>query len=203
MLRILGKRLYATKQPLPLALSAKRAAPDPIPVSSPELWTLNGKVSEPIVDTPTKDTLLDHPLYTPPARPDVSIGPLRSPLVFPQWDQRLPSSASSKLPSPPAWSDVPFDDAATAPIGDYPRITPQWSQLRDPFAYWDSQARRNYGEVLYDHDNFTEIFSIGPEMHWWHPFLGTLKTVGSIGFVAGLIYLWSPESHLWFASFSL
>jgi hypothetical protein len=172
---------------------AKKAPADPILPSSAEMWN---PASSPQPDS--TDSFFQHPLYTPPASPDVGLGPLKAPLRWPKYDQRTPSAEASGLPSPPHWRQVPFDHAASAPIGTYPHVTPQWSQLKDPFGYWDQQGRRNYGEVLYDHENFTEVWSIGPEIHWWKPFVGTAKVFGTIGFMAFLVYLWDPSEHLWF-----
>jgi hypothetical protein len=181
--------------------STKRASPEPLPLSSSELWHQSLIPPKPLEPEHfTEKTFLQHPLYTPPAKADISV-PLVAPLKFPEWDQRIPSHQASGLPSPPTWNDIPFDNALEAPIGAYPRIKAQWAQLKDPFSYWDQQGKRNYGEVLYDHDNFTDILSIGPEMSWWKPFLGTLQTFGAIGLVSVLIYLWDPKAHLWFVRF--
>lgn len=132
-------------------------------------------------------------------KPQTGIGPLLPPLKWPEYDQKTPSMEESGLPSPPNWHDKGFDDAETAPIGDYPRIRSQFAQLRDPFKYWDQQGRRDYGEILYDHDQYTDMWSIGPEVHWWEPFKHSVKLLGVIAAMGACVHWWDPEKHLWFA----
>lgn len=66
---------------------------------------------------------------------------------------------------------IEFDDQTIAPTGDYPRDIPlQWTQLKDPFKYWDQQGRRNFGEIIHDHDHFTDWLGPGPVVDWKKPF---------------------------------
>ena len=181
-----------------------RDTPEPLPKAAPELWTaLNHPHYQPssTQEEEYDKELFSHPMYSPEASPDVSLGPLQRPLHFPEWDQRVPSMQASGLASPPTWTDIPYDSPATrdSPIGPYPRLERQWTALRDPFKYWDQQGRRSYGEVLYDHDNFSDQWSPGPVEHYGGALLGTAKTFGLIGFLSFLVYLWDPESKLWFA----
>lgn len=179
--------------------SGLRAPPDAYEPSAAELWSGISGVNPPPSFNETRDDYLQHSLYTPAAKPYTGIGPLKFPLKYPEFDQKSLSSQASGLPSPGAWRFVPFDDAKSAPIGDYPAVVPQWAQLKDPHTYWDKQGRRNYGDILYDHDNFTDYLSIGPEIHWWTPFQGFLRTCGLIALGSVLVILWNPKSHLWFA----
>ena len=179
--------------------SGLRAPPDPYEPAAAELWSGITGVNPPPSLEETKNDYLQHPLYTPPAKPYTGIGPLKFPLKFPEFDQKILSAQASGLPSPGAWSYVPFDDPKSAPIGDYPAVVPQFTQLKNPSTYWDQQGRRNYGDVLYDHDNFTDYISIGPEIHWKTPLIGLLRAFGLIGLGSGLVVLWNPKSHLWFA----
>ncbi|KND03546.1 uncharacterized protein SPPG_01023 [Spizellomyces punctatus DAOM BR117] len=175
-----------------------KAAPEPLRGVAAELWT-DQQVPQTLKPDSDPNALLQHPLYTPPMKPQTGIGPLIAPLKWPEYDQKMPSSEESGLPSPPNWHDRGFDDPVSAPIGDYPRIRPQFAQLRDPFKYWDQQGRREYGEVLYDHDNFTDMWSIGPEVHWWVPFKHCAKLLGIVALMGACVHWWDPEKHLWFA----
>ncbi|KAJ3177977.1 NADH dehydrogenase 1 beta subcomplex subunit 8 ndufb8 [Gaertneriomyces sp. JEL0708] len=150
------------------------------------------------VEKNPSDALLSHPLYTPPAPTETGIGILQPPLKFPEYDQSVPSTQSSGLPSPPTWHDKGFD-SAEAPIGDYPRLPLQWAQLKDPFKYWDQQGRRNYGDIVYDHDNFADQWSIGNEQHWWLPLKHTMQLMGVIAFMGFCVHWFDPSQHLWFA----
>jgi len=179
--------------------SGIRAPPDTYAPAAAEIWSgITGKNPPPSFKETQNDYFQDS-LYTPPAKPYTGIGPIKFPLKYPEFDQKTLSSQASGLPAPGAWRAVSFDDPNTAPIGQYPKIEPQWTQLKDPHQYWDKQGRRNYGDILYDHDNFTDYISIGPEIHWWLPFQGFLKAVGLIALGSGLVILWDPRSHLWFA----
>ncbi|TPX44723.1 hypothetical protein SeMB42_g04237 [Synchytrium endobioticum] len=82
---------------------------------------------------------------------------------------------------------------------DYPRDVPmQWTQLRDPYKYWDQQGRRNYGEIMYDHDNYTDFLGIGPEVHWYVPFMGMMKVFGFIALVAFGVAWYDPAANMYF-----
>ncbi|KAI8820726.1 uncharacterized protein EV422DRAFT_529901 [Fimicolochytrium jonesii] len=181
--------------------SKQKAAPEPLRKTGVELWSEKqapGQEASPIPEQDA-DELFSHPLYTPPARPQTGIGPVQAPLKWPEWDQSLPSHQASGLPSPPTYYDAGFDDPATAPIGDYPHVKPQFALLRNPFGYWDQQGRRDYGEILYDHDQFTDIWSIGPEVHWWEPFKHAAQVLAAIAGMGVLVHWWDPAEHLWFA----
>ncbi|KAJ3015951.1 hypothetical protein HKX48_004290 [Thoreauomyces humboldtii] len=179
-----------------------RVPAEPVKGVAAEIWSTKqkgGALPPPSVPAQDPEAFLQHPLYTPAAKVQTGLGPVVAPLVWPEYDQRTPSSESSGLPSPPNWHDAGFDVAATAPIGDYPHVRPQFAQLRDPFKYWDQQGRRNYGEIMYDHDNFTEIFSIGPEVHWWQPAKHSLQFLAVVAGMAACVHWWDVEEHLWFA----
>lgn len=87
-----------------------------------------------------------------------------------------------------------------APIGDYPRLPVQYTALKDPFGYWDKQGRRNYGEILQDHDLFLDEWSVGPLEHWSKPMKQHAKLWAAMGVFVFGIWWWDPESHMWWAS---
>ncbi|KAI8814386.1 hypothetical protein BJ742DRAFT_864919 [Cladochytrium replicatum] len=177
-----------------------RLPPDPIPFVGAQLYDVKRGASpkdqapEPV----ESDTLLQHPMYTPPAKPQTELGRVDPPMHMPVYDQTPgPSQATG---SPTSWWYVEFDDRATAPIGDYPRDVPmQWTQLKDPHTYWDKQGRRNYGEVLYDHANFVDFMSSGPQPHPWRYLVATFHVLGTIGLIGFAVYWWDPYKHRWFA----
>ncbi|KAJ3173135.1 hypothetical protein HDU88_004594 [Geranomyces variabilis] len=192
----------------PLGLSVRRigynpdnrAPADTKPPVAAEVWTAEKSTpSTPSLPPYDAGAVLSHPLYTPAAKPNTGIGALHAPLKWPEYDQRVPSSESSGLPSPPNWHDAGFDVAATAPIGDYPHVRPQFAILRDPYKYWDQQGRREYGEVLYDHDQYTEVWSIGPEVHWWQPAKHSLQLLAMVFAMGAVVHWWDPAEHRWFA----
>ncbi|KAL3902080.1 MAG: hypothetical protein SGCHY_000114 [Lobulomycetales sp.] len=163
------------------------ADPEPLQEAAHEIWTRKqtGAAYKPAGPDPS-DVYRD-PMYTPPARPLTGIGPIIAPLKWPEYDQR----AGTAHLRPPQ-----FDDPATAPIGDYPRDIPfQWTQLKDPFKYWDQQGRRNYGEILHDHDQFTDWLSHGPVPDWKKPFTGLLGVFGVFALMGLSVAYWDPESR--------
>eukprot|EP00041_Stephanoeca_diplocostata_P003420 m.34461 g.34461 ORF g.34461 m.34461 type:complete len:143 (-) comp14305_c0_seq1:241-669(-) len=48
----------------------------------------------------------------------------------------------------------------TRQIGEYPDLPLESSQRRDPFKYWDSQDRRNFGEPLQEHDEALSMWVV-------------------------------------------
>lgn len=70
----------------------------------------------------------------------------------------------------------------------------QYATLRDPYSYWDMQGRRNYGEVVYDHDEMTDVWGIGPEMDARGPIRSWLTMAAYTLGVLGLVWLWDPQS---------
>jgi len=88
-----------------------------------------------------------------------------------------------------------FDDPIHAPIGDYPRVPIQWGELKDPYKYWDKQGRREYGDILYDHENYTDIWGPGVDYDWRHTAKGLGMFAGFMAFVYGLIFWWDPSEH--------
>ncbi|KAI8847345.1 hypothetical protein BC829DRAFT_247834 [Chytridium lagenaria] len=140
------------------------------------------------------------PLYTPRGRLDVSIGPLAHPLKWPEYDQRLkPSAGLAHIGTPAGYDPATFDRIDNPPPGGYPDIPHQWTQLKDPFKYWDPQGRRNYGDVLHRYDNLTDEWGVGPEVSPWFAIKQTLKVAALIGIVTAGIAWWNPEDNLWFA----
>ncbi|KAI9205473.1 uncharacterized protein BJ171DRAFT_500578 [Polychytrium aggregatum] len=175
-----------------------REAPEAGFPAASEIWSNNHvPPSAPKVPVDEPDAVLTHPVYTPLPKPNTSIGPMAAPLKWPEYDQRLPSADKSGLPSPAHWHYREFDDQLVAPTGDYPRDVPfQWTQLKDPFKYWDQQGRRNYGEILHDQDAMTDWLGIGPEPHWGPLAWASVKFLGVIGTFATVIYLWDPSKHM-------
>ncbi|KAI9095202.1 hypothetical protein DFS34DRAFT_189261 [Phlyctochytrium arcticum] len=178
----------------------EKAKPDTLRPVAHEIWSREqskDQATPAAAESTDVYTPFEHPIYTPPSRPYTGIGPLAPPLKFPEYDQKTPSAQASGLPSPPNWWESPFDNDALSPIGEYPRITPQWSQLKDPYKYWDQQGRRNYGEILYDHDNFMDQWGIGPEQHWWPTFkifLQWMAVLGSMG--VAVHWAWSDPMKI-------
>jgi hypothetical protein len=147
-----------------------------------DLWLKKNSAKQPDV--------FKHPQYIP--LNEEATGLVNKPgLVWPEFDQ----SRGVDPKKPNSYLFRPYDDNETSPIGDYPRITPQFASLRDPFKYWDQQSRRNFGEILYDHDNFTDSWGIGVEMDPAHPRKALFKFTAFFATLVGLIVLWNPEKH--------
>ncbi|EGF81675.1 hypothetical protein BATDEDRAFT_34915 [Batrachochytrium dendrobatidis JAM81] len=143
--------------------------------------------------------LFQHPQYTPPPKVSTSIGPLVGPLHMPEFDQSKQMWTETGVRSWDSLADFRFENAKDSLIGDYPRIEPQFAWIRDPYSYWDQQGRRNFGEVLYDNDQFTDAWGIGPASDWWQPTVTAAVIFGFIGILVSMAYLWDTDSHLWFA----
>eukprot|EP00842_Homolaphlyctis_polyrhiza_P005645 jgi/Hompol1/6081/HPOL_000612-RA len=175
--------------------NAKRADPEPLIPVAAQIWTNQQVPPTPPKPVVNENDVLYHPLYTPPAQPDTSIGPLLKPLHFPEFDQRKAYWTKTGIKSYDSVLDLRYEDPNVSPIGNYPRIVPQFASLRDPYAYWDQQGRRNYGEILYDHDNFTDEWGIGHNQHYDGPLKQTITVLCILGGLMGLVYLWDPQSH--------
>ncbi|KAH6577156.1 hypothetical protein BASA50_004331 [Batrachochytrium salamandrivorans] len=145
------------------------------------------------------EDLFQHPQYTPPPKVSTSIGPLVGPLHMPEFDQSRSDWRKTGVRSWNSLVDIRFESGKDSLIGDYPRIEPQFSWIRDPYNYWDQQGRRNFGEVLYDHDHFTDAWGIGPATDWHMPVTSAVIVLSFVALVTTSIYLWDTESHLWFA----
>ncbi|KAI8927551.1 hypothetical protein BC831DRAFT_451853 [Entophlyctis helioformis] len=181
-------------------MGIKRPDPDQLKLSGPQLWTELHVKSPPVgPQVDEENDLLQHPLYTPPLNPDTSIGPLIKPLHYPEFDQRKNYWTDTGVRGYDSINDYRFEDPKQALIGQYPDVTPQFATLRDPYAYWDQQGRRNFGEILYDHDNLTHIWGIGHTVHWWVPVVTSARVFGFLAFLATLVYVWDTEKHLFFA----
>ena len=188
--------------------------PDPLKEPASALWPTEADIAEstkthsaipktlpPHPSSAPDFAFFQHPLYIPLAQPKTGLGPIIPPLKWPEYDQSVLSAQQSNLPSPPRWWYREFGDRENDPIGDYPRDVPmQWTQLRDPYKYWDQQGRRNYGEIMYDHDNYTDFLGIGPEVHWWVPFMGMMKAFGFIALVTFGVAWYDPSAHMYFVS---
>lgn len=61
--------------------------------------------------------------------------------------------------------------------------------------YWDQQGRRNYGEILQDHDQFLDIWSIGPEQDLSTTLNSFRDIIIAIAVLCTCVYVWSPEDH--------
>jgi hypothetical protein len=60
-----------------------------------------------------------------------------------------------------------------------------------------SIGRRNYGELIYDHDNFTDIWGTGPAEFDASIARKSLYTMaGWVGLVFGLLWLWDPAKQV-------
>lgn len=143
-------------------MEGKKAPADPLVPPAHQLWT-DSHFSKPTASGAgvEESHVLNHPLYTPILKPYTGIGPLLKPLHWPEYDQSKQSNVKTGLPSPGAFNDFVFENPKDSPIGDYPRVQAQWTNIKDPFKYWDQQGRRNYGEIVYDHDNFTDQWGPG------------------------------------------
>ncbi|KAJ3119865.1 hypothetical protein HK100_000124 [Physocladia obscura] len=184
---------------------SERAEADAVAPSAAELWTQRqGAPAANAHQDDEADALFAHPLYTPPAAPDVSLGPLAPGrgLQWPEFDQGgLLASTNPRVPSPPRQDPgfASFDDPLEAQIGAYPRVPQQFSELKDPFAYWDQQARRNYGDVLDDQFLQLNQWSHGPAPN---PRIYVAAIVGVLALLAGVfaaVSAWDPLDHLWHA----
>ncbi|TPX40572.1 hypothetical protein SeLEV6574_g06546 [Synchytrium endobioticum] len=167
-------------------------APDPLHKTASQQWPTEADILEATRSQPATlpvtlpshpssspdAAFFQHPLYIPLAQPKTGLGPIIPPLKWPEYDQSVLSAQQS---------------------GDYPRDVPmQWTQLRDPYKYWDQQGRRNYGEIMYDHDNYTDFLGIGPEVHWYVPFMGMMKVFGFIALVAFGVAWYDPAANMYF-----
>ncbi|KAJ3417445.1 hypothetical protein HDV05_003309 [Chytridiales sp. JEL 0842] len=170
------------------------------PVAS-EIWT-NQRAPQKREELPPADSdaLFAHPFYTPQAKPQTGLGPLIEPLHWPEFDQSRPTTQSTPgLNSPPAIKVADWDHPTDSPIGDYPRMPIQYTALKDPFGYWDQQGRRNYGEVVHEHHNLLDEWSIGPEVSGWVHFKATMQVFAFIGLMGFGVAVWDPEKNLWAA----
>ena len=181
-------------------LEHQRAPPDLTLEPAHEIWTreklgLKRKPREPMS---TEGRLYDHPMYTPIDPPHTGLGPLISPMKWPEYDQSMLSAQQMNLPTPPYWNYVEIEDRESAPIGDYPRHIPmQYAVLRDPFKYWDQQMRRNFGEVMYDHDEITDVWGPGPEVAWQKPLKLSLSFFTPFLILGALFYAVDLDSEPW------
>ncbi|KAI8902951.1 hypothetical protein BC833DRAFT_571338 [Globomyces pollinis-pini] len=180
-----------------------RANPEPILPVGVQIWESRFNKPREFVPEVGEDDILTHPLFTPEAKPDLGfLAPkdsLPKPLHFPEYDQARRSTEQSGYVSPASWVDKGFNAGVEPPIGNYPQIPLQWTQLKDPQAYWDKQGRRNYGEIVNEHYHFTNIWSIGPgesmSMFW----VTVRNAAAFIGAISLGILIWSPEKHLFWA----
>ncbi|KAI8617765.1 hypothetical protein BC830DRAFT_1112196, partial [Chytriomyces sp. MP71] len=107
--------------------------------------------------------------------------------------------ASKVIASPPSADPklAQFEDPLHAPIGAYPRITHQFTELKDPYKYWDQQGRRNYGDILHDQELQMNHLSHGPG-HAPGPYVATIGGVlAGFALLFGAIHSWNPSDHLW------
>src|SRR5690348_17024623 len=85
-----------------------------------------------------------------------------------------------------------FNGNTEPPIGDYPQIPLQWTGLKDPIKYWDQQGRRNYGEIVHEHYQFTNIWGVGTENDM-SLFWSSFRAVGLfLGTICVGVWAWSP-----------
>ncbi|KAJ3024941.1 UNVERIFIED_CONTAM: hypothetical protein HDU68_007639 [Siphonaria sp. JEL0065] len=194
---------FASNKPYDPFANAPRAAPEMPDPSASEIWTNKQLKPKELThkDTFDADEVLAHPLRTPAAKPYTGIGEkLIGPLKWPEFDQSgLLASRNPLIKSPPGPdpSLANFEDDLDAPIGAYPRITHQFTELKDPFKYWDQQGRRNYGEVLADQELQMNQWSHGPGVHRG-PFLKAILVVlATFGGMYTAIDAWDPSQHLW------
>ncbi|KAJ3287232.1 hypothetical protein HDU79_005855 [Rhizoclosmatium sp. JEL0117] len=202
---VLGRRTvrHASTKPYDPFARSPRATPElPLP-SSGELWSNNqvppSKPSH--ADTFDPDAIVTHPLLTQPAKPYTGIGEkMLGPLKWPEFDQSgLLASTNPLVKSPPGPdpSLANFENALEAPIGAYPRITHQFTELKDPFKYWDQQSRRNYGDIIADQELQMNHWSHGPGVNKG-PFLQAILVVlASFAALYNVIDAWDPSKHLW------
>ncbi|KAI9344030.1 hypothetical protein BDR26DRAFT_917450 [Obelidium mucronatum] len=193
----------ASNKPYDPFARSPRAAPELPLESAAELWTNRQLPPKPLTHVDTFDAaeVLAHPLRTPPAKPYVGLGEkLLGPMKWPEFDQSgLLAAQNPKIKSPPGPdpSLAYFEDPLDAPIGAYPRITHQFTELKDPFKYWDKQGRRNYGDIVADQELQMNQWSHGPG-HAQGPYIKAIAVVLATFFaVYQSIDFWSPEHHLW------
>ncbi|KAJ3219152.1 hypothetical protein HDU67_002485 [Dinochytrium kinnereticum] len=171
--------------------------------SASEIWTArNSPDHASSTGAPEKDAdaLLQGSLYTPRSKLDISLGPLAFPLKWPEYDQGLkPNGGLPHIGTPPGYDPATFDAPDNPPPGGYPNIPHQWTQLKDPYKYWDQQGRRTYGDVLHRYDNLTDEWGIGPNVSPWFGLKKSAQAALLIGVVTFGVALWSPEDNLWFA----
>ncbi|KAL2912063.1 hypothetical protein HK105_208492 [Polyrhizophydium stewartii] len=210
--RSLVRAARLSRQPLPTPVglraygsyigegtNPKLAPPErPEPVAA-TIWTNKHVKPAPPKAESNPDDLFYHPMYTPPLKNDTAVGPLIKPLHYPEFDQIKDYWTKTGIASYDSVYDLRLEKPQDSFIGDYPKITPQYSWIRDPYAYWDQQGRRDYGEILYDHDNFTDAWGFGPTYHWYIPVVTTSRVLGALAFGAGLLYLWNPAERAWIA----
>ncbi|KAJ1562329.1 Lysophospholipase D gdpd1 [Cladochytrium tenue] len=175
----------------------ERAPYDELEPTAPEIWTRR-QVGNPAPKFPKDDpdALLQDPLYTPPPKEDVGIGPMLYPLHMPEYDQTRPDAANRpELSKFYTYKHLEFfhvDD----PIGDYPRLPTQWAVLKDPYKYWDQQGRRNYGEIMHDHANLLGTASfLGPAAPSGLYAKVYLKFFLAVFTVYGLVTWWDPYKN--------
>ncbi|KAJ3212743.1 hypothetical protein HDU82_007124 [Entophlyctis luteolus] len=183
--------------------NAPAADPEPLHPSASEIWSRSQLPSQKPLsrdDVISDDDIFAHPLYTPAAKPFIGIGKLLGPMQYPEYDQSgflAGNNPNIKSPPGPDVAVNTFEDALEAPIGDYPRIPHQWTELKDPFKYWDQQGRRNYGDILADQELQMNQWTHGPAT----AVRPAIIVVGGFLFaMAGLfaaISAWDPEKHLW------
>ncbi|KAI8904082.1 hypothetical protein EDD86DRAFT_272046 [Gorgonomyces haynaldii] len=173
--------------------SYSKAPFDPLQKVGVELWeeSLGAKIE------PKDPKMFEHPLYTPPTEAVTGFGTkeLPKPLVWPEYDQFKKNDVQFPDGGPSTVSARRFDNDEESPIGGYPRIEPQYAVLRNPYTYWDQQGRRNYGEVLYDHDNFTDAWGIGAEQNAKFAFKSMGRVALYLAALTALIALWDPSKH--------
>lgn len=178
-----------------------RAPEDPHVPTAPELWTQK-HIGVPKPRTPPYDpsAIFSHPLYTPPSSVDISVGPLIPPLALPEFDQSRPTLAQNpRLSKFYAYKHEQFG-GVDDPLGGYPRLPMQWAHLKDPYKYWDQQGRRNYGDLLYEHENLTDQMSfVGPTLDPSAFYQGVFQVFLTIGIVYTFIAYYNPEKNLWMA----
>jgi hypothetical protein len=177
----------------------------PLTPTASEIWT-NERFppGPPQVAPENPDAIFSHPVYTPQAKPNTGLGPLAEPLHWPEFDQAMkPTDVTMPgVSSPPVVKVVDWDHPTDSPIGDYPRLPVQYTALKDPFKYWDQQGRRNYGEVLHEHHNLLDEWSIGPEVEGWTQLKATLQVFAFIALMGFGVAAFDPEKNLWAVSSS-
>ncbi len=90
---------------------------------------------------------------------------------------------------------MPFDDPSTSPIGNYPRLPATYTNLKNPYSYWDVQGRRNYGEIIHDQDLFTDAWGIGAEQSPAFGMKLLFQSAAFVGLIAVGVWVWNPENH--------
>ncbi|KAJ3128813.1 hypothetical protein HK101_005332 [Irineochytrium annulatum] len=177
--------------------------PEPLDPAAYEMWVQKqiGKPTPKIPDDKhDPDVIFKHHMYTPPQKFDLSLGhsvdKLLPPLKWPEYDQSEPSD-KQRPDLYYTYGHYEFDDASKSHIGDYPRLPMQWNALKDPYKYWDQQGRRNFGEVMQDHDHMTDEWTAAaPMMDPWPVFRNMCITWGAIGLVAFTVAWWDPSEHI-------